>query len=122
MSDSGAGEDDVGLPKATVYKLVSGKLSSSSSLQNKGQRGPVPLATFTALLSRCLMCFVSWERRDGACSAKLTRAEMLPPDMACSKEAKDVMVDCCLGESPRSGNMSPSMKGCGPYYCATCNY
>jgi hypothetical protein len=25
MSDSGAGEDDVGLPKATVYKLISGE-------------------------------------------------------------------------------------------------
>lgn len=25
-------------------------------------------------------------------------AEMLPPDMGCTKEAKDVIVDCCVGK------------------------
>ncbi|ORY28471.1 histone-fold-containing protein [Naematelia encephala] len=47
MSDLGGppGDDDVGLPKATVFKLIQ---------------------------------------------------EMLPPDIACSKEAKDVIVECCV--------------------------
>jgi hypothetical protein len=26
-------------------------------------------------------------------------AEMLPADIACSKEAKEVIVDCCVGKS-----------------------
>ncbi|CAD6568508.1 MAG: negative cofactor 2 transcription regulator complex subunit ncb2 [Tremellales sp. Tagirdzhanova-0007] len=42
------GEEDVGLPKATVFKLIS---------------------------------------------------EMLPEDMSCSKDAKDVIVDCCVAGS-----------------------
>ncbi|OCF43588.1 hypothetical protein I317_02606 [Kwoniella heveanensis CBS 569] len=47
MSDSGgnAGDDDVGLPKATVFKLIQ---------------------------------------------------EMLPEDIGCSKEAKDIIVECCV--------------------------
>ncbi|KAI9632000.1 histone-fold-containing protein [Dioszegia hungarica] len=47
MSDSGApaGDDEVGLPKATVFKLIQ---------------------------------------------------EMLPPDMACAKDAKEIIVDCCV--------------------------
>ncbi|GFZ45211.1 hypothetical protein JCM24511_02937 [Saitozyma sp. JCM 24511] len=45
MSDREGGDDDVGLPKATVYKLIQ---------------------------------------------------EMLPADIACSKEAKEVIVDCCV--------------------------
>jgi hypothetical protein len=69
MSDSGAPDDDVGLPKATVYKLISGASARGSrSLSDQ--------------------------------PAALTRPEMLPADMACSKEAKDVMVDCCVGASP----------------------
>jgi hypothetical protein len=24
--------------------------------------------------------------------------EILPPDLGCTKEAKDVLVDCCVGE------------------------
>jgi hypothetical protein len=27
---------------------------------------------------------------------------MLPPDIACAKEAKEVMVECCVGELPYS--------------------
>jgi hypothetical protein len=27
--------------------------------------------------------------------------EILPPDLGCTKEAKDVLVDCCVGEYPR---------------------
>ncbi|KAK1925575.1 histone-fold-containing protein [Papiliotrema laurentii] len=46
MSDrEGGADDDVGLPKATVFKLIQ---------------------------------------------------EMLPQDIACSKEAKDIIVDCCV--------------------------
>ncbi|KAK6908196.1 hypothetical protein V866_002966 [Kwoniella sp. B9012] len=47
MSDSGgpAGDDDIGLPKATVFKLIQ---------------------------------------------------EMLPEDIACAKEAKDIIVECCV--------------------------
>ncbi|WWC70757.1 uncharacterized protein I206_104708 [Kwoniella pini CBS 10737] len=47
MSDSGGptGDDEIGLPKATVFKLIQ---------------------------------------------------EMLPEDIACTKEAKDIIVDCCV--------------------------
>jgi len=28
---------------------------------------------------------------------ELMRIEILPPDLGCTKEAKDVLVDCCVG-------------------------
>ena len=31
---------------------------------------------------------------------ELMRIEILPPDLGCTKEAKDVLVDCCVGEYP----------------------
>ena len=63
-----SGDDDVGLPKATVFKLVQGgfQLSFSHLLRVQADR--------------------LW-------------AEMLPEGISCSKEAKDVIVECCLGTS-----------------------
>lgn len=61
-------DDDVGLPKATVFKLIQGP--------------SVPL--FLALQALVLDA-------DGL-------IEMLPADMGCTKEAKEVIVDCCVGE------------------------
>ena len=63
MSDREDGGDDVGLPKATVYKLVN---------------GPSP----PFFLSLCTEL----------------GAEMLPADISASKDAKDVIVDCCVGQ------------------------
>ena len=61
MSDKET-EDDVGLPKATVFKLI------------QGQSPLRPNETWTDSI------------------------EILPPDLGCTKEAKDVLVDCCVGE------------------------
>jgi len=60
MSDKET-EDDVGLPKATVFKLIQG---------------------------RSALC--PWREAN--------KIEILPPDLGCTKEAKDVLVDCCVGE------------------------
>jgi len=60
MSDKET-EDDVGLPKATVFKLI------------QGQSPLCPNEAWTDSI------------------------EILPPDLGCTKEAKDVLVDCCVG-------------------------
>lgn len=45
------------------------------------------------------MGFFSSQTRFGAFGIGLIYPEMLPEDISCSKEAKDVIVDCCVGES-----------------------
>ena len=59
-------EDDVGLPKATVFKLISGP----SHL-------PLPKSTLELIRP----------------------AEMLPEDISCAKDAKELIVECCVGAS-----------------------
>lgn len=81
MSDrEGGADDDVGLPKATVFKLIQGESTPRlcSRLYVVGQCDLVSIG-HTADFS-----------------------EMLPEDIACSKEAKDVIVECCVGESASS--------------------
>lgn len=63
MSDKET-EDDVGLPKATVFKLIQGPFSAPVYSQG----------------------------------SKADHTEILPPDLGCTKEAKDVLVDCCVGK------------------------
>ena len=63
MSDKET-EDDVGLPKATVFKLIQGQSPLCPNVQTKHE---------------------------------LMGIEILPPDLGCTKEAKDVLVDCCVG-------------------------
>lgn len=69
MSDrEGAGDDEIGLPQATVYKLIQGTSS---------------------------IILLGFEADKGT--------EMLPSDLSCTKEVKDVIVECCVGEpSPPS--------------------
>jgi hypothetical protein len=67
MSDKET-EDDVGLPKATVFKLIQGP----SALCPQEEQANI--------------------------------TEILPPDLGCTKEAKDVLVDCCVGEYFRHSN------------------
>ena len=64
-------DDEVGLPKATVFKLISGMRAFVLVVKSFSDAS----------------CFV---------------AEMLPPDMTCSKEAKEIMVECCVGEPTTS--------------------
>lgn len=76
MSDIGGpvGDDDVGLPKATVFKLISG----------------MSVLLYTISSSQLPGYLVE--------GSKLTTTlEMLPEDIACSKEAKDIIVECCVG-------------------------
>ena len=68
MSDREGGEEDVGLPKATVFKLING--------------------------ASCTGCWGEDMRTGG----HRLMPEMLPADLGCSKEAKEVIVECCVGE------------------------
>lgn len=65
-------QDDVNLPKATVAKLVQGQLT------------PVPLFDLPRTHSHPFL------------------AELLPPGYTIAKDAKDLIADCCKGQSPSS--------------------
>lgn len=55
------GDDEHTLPKATVFKLISGTPTDACALAD--------------------------------------RTEMLPEDLSCAKDTKEIIVDCCVGES-----------------------
>lgn len=71
MSDhegpSGAGDDELSLPKATVQKLIAGEPSVSTA----------PVST----------------QADGC----QFYSEILPKDILSSKESRDLIIECCVG-------------------------
>lgn len=69
----GGADDDVSLPKATVAKLVQGKSIDRTTTSTSQTR----LLTISHIVHP---------------------SELLPPNFSCSKEAKDLMTECCKGE------------------------
>lgn len=77
MSDreghSGGGaltDEDLSLPKATVAKMIAG----------------APLST----------CFTSEDK--SVLTINALCAELLPSDVVCAKETRDLVIECCVGE------------------------
>ena len=65
-----------------MTKLDSQKLqSSSSSMVSPASNHSPPTHSMWEV------CVLMW-------------TEMLPPDMTCSKEAKEIIVECCVGKLP----------------------
>ncbi|KNZ49381.1 uncharacterized protein VP01_5055g2, partial [Puccinia sorghi] len=75
MSDNerGAGGDEVGLPRATVNKLISGDFNLASVLHI------LSVALFTGYIPLPL----------------IASREILPEDVICSKDTKDLVAECC---------------------------
>ena len=74
MSDHEAGgmssDEDLSLPKATVTKMIAGTSTASMPL--------VPVVVDLTALP--------------------PRAELLPNDITCAKETRDLIIECCVGE------------------------
>lgn len=68
---SGSADDDLSLPKATVAKMISGECGSHASPKCRD-------AVFK-LLSLCAL-------------------ELLPNEVTCAKETRDLVIECCVGE------------------------
>jgi hypothetical protein len=69
MSDreghSGGPDEDLSLPKATVAKMITGKLFQWSCIRSES-----------------------------------LFAELLPADVVCSKDTRDLVIECCVGNNP----------------------
>ncbi len=84
MSDHETGgmpsDEDLSLPKATVTKMIAGACAAAS-------------------------CFSSSARSSHDLTLLSPRAELLPNDITCAKETRDLVIECCVGEvdvrSPR---------------------
>ena len=63
-------DDDLSLPKATVAKMIQGENASRTVLR------PSRCASLTLVLC----------------------TELLPKDVACAKETRDLIIECCVGE------------------------
>lgn len=63
-------DDDLSLPKATVAKMISGEND--------------PHARYSLRVANRL--------------ATVCHAEFLPKDVSCSKETRDLIIECCVGE------------------------
>jgi hypothetical protein len=105
MSDrevrGGSNDEDLSLPRATVAKMIQGTGSSSSDLSL--------LLLFPRLLNRSypsaadgvlpqdrpqltfLSSFSLEPRRD--------RPELLPDDVTCAKDTRDLVIECCVGKT-----------------------
>jgi hypothetical protein len=61
-------DDDLSLPKATVAKMISGP-------------SPQRIPQYRRLSSVLVVC-----------------SELLPSDIVCAKETRDLVIECCVGE------------------------
>ena len=73
---AGGPDEDLSLPKATVAKMISGKVVS---------RIIRPFFSFLLRLRRANTLF-------------FCLAELLPNDVTCAKETRDLVIECCVGE------------------------
>lgn len=78
MSDHEAGgmpsDEDLSLPKATVTKMIAGACRPRSVAL-------VPPDAFLRKLNGIFLCL-----------------ELLPNDLTCAKETRDLIIECCVGE------------------------
>lgn len=65
---SGSADDDLSLPKATVAKMISGECGSHRA------------------------------GRDAVFKHPLCALELLPNEVTCAKETRDLVIECCVGE------------------------
>ena len=90
MSDreghSGAPTDeDLSLPKATVAKMITGALRASPS--------SVPASLIRVHPNHVHVLVL-------VLAHPPLLAELLPDDVTCAKETRDLVIECCVGEAP----------------------
>ncbi len=66
-------DEDLSLPKATVAKMITGK---------------EVVSLFSSPLQLCHLWYFE--------------PELLPKEVACAKETRDLIIECCVGEEPRN--------------------
>jgi len=86
------GDDDLSLPKATVAKMISGSsvgaLKKTLPATSNTQRSlPPPVCSY----SRRHAPFLFNARIPHPCT------ELLPSDVTCAKETRDLVIECCVG-------------------------
>jgi hypothetical protein len=104
MSDregrGGSNDEDLSLPRATVAKMIQGTWSSSDlSL----------LLSFFRLLQWVLSVCCGWRTAQDRPELTLLssfslelcgdRPELLPDDVTCAKETRDLVIECCVGKT-----------------------
>ena len=67
-------DEDLSLPKATVAKMISGTLASIMDYAH---------SFLTLFIYGCVF-----------------RIELLPKDVTCAKDTRDLVIECCVGEGP----------------------
>jgi hypothetical protein len=88
MGDEGRGgggvtDEELTLPRATVQKLITGK-SSEAIPMFLGVVGLVRQGVnLRGILTRC--------------TTRSRREDLLPKDMLCTKETRDLIIECCIG-------------------------
>lgn len=98
MSDREGGigsvpEDDLSLPKATVAKMITGAPVTFIAGRALSHGFVCPIY---ALLSGCRL------------SSMLSHCtELLPNDMSCTKETRDLVIECCVGDELSSRSFPP---------------
>lgn len=98
-----AGDDEHTLPKATVYKLIGGEYlhlvpwswPRVAACVCQG-RETLRLCSFSRLHLPWPIACPNIHRRG---TQLTTPAEMLPDDISCAKDTKEIIVDCCVGAS-----------------------
>ena len=103
MSDregrSGPSDDELSLPRATVAKMIQGVghlLFHFSFSPSAFFNAPLPPAAGDGLYEIALNSLLFFlappePRRD--CS------ELLPDDVTCAKETRDLVIECCVGKT-----------------------
>ena len=79
-----------GLPKATIAKLINGELLSYTSLTEELAR---------KLTSHSLLC--------------LNPSDLMPDDIQCAKDSREVITACCIGSFPLSHPFSTRFSRAG---------
>lgn len=81
---SGGADDELTLPRATVAKLINGKTEVASSVAFGYGRYA------TRRLTHCSYFIWLWD----------AKKDVLPDDMQCARETRDLIIECCIGALP----------------------
>ena len=117
MSDregrGGPTDDELSLPRATVAKMIQGTKSSSDvsfhslSLPAFSQYLHPPASRDRLELTLLSLPYPSESRRE--------RSEILPEDVTCAKDTRDLVIECCVGKKLKFLNIPVALMLTPPF-------